>query len=91
MKIQTQIDDYSSDDGFTMEVPGGKVRITTQYKNGCSIVGDKDGLSTLAIAMLTVAHNIGKAHPGAHIHVDEHPLLEPGSSSFVIGQLNESE
>lgn len=91
MQIQINIDEYSPDVGLSMEVPGGKVRITHIGKDGCSIAGDKDGLTTLAIAMLTVANNIGKAHPDAHIHVDEHPLLTQGSSAFVIGQLRESD
>lgn len=87
MNLQIEIDEYSAENGLTMEVPGGKVRMTHLSEDCCSIYGDKDGLTTLAIAMLTVAQNIGKAHPGAHIHVDEHQLLDAGSSSFVIGQL----
>ena len=87
MNLQIEIDEYSSENGLTMEVPGGKVHMKYLSQDCYSIYGDKDGLTTLTIAMLTVAQNIGKAHPDAHIHVDEHPLLDAGSSSFVIGQL----
>lgn len=92
MDITIEIDEYDADDGLTMSfVEGGKVRIVSQDENGCAITGDKDGLVTLATAMLTVAYNIGKAHPSEHIHVDTNPMLSSGSSWFVIQQLKESD
>ncbi|MCA9277312.1 MAG: hypothetical protein KDA29_14925 [Phycisphaerales bacterium] len=90
MITQIEITDYNPEAGLIMNATGGKVQITHIGEGSCSISGDKDGLITLATALLTVAHNIGKAHPHAHMHVDEYGLLDSGSSSFVIGQLKDA-
>jgi hypothetical protein len=87
MKITVDIVEYDPVEGIEIHFPAGGTVKTHPYENGCTIEGDRDGLITLATALMTIAHNIGKMDPVAHIHVDKFGMLSEESSSFVVQQL----
>jgi hypothetical protein len=63
----------------------GKFEIDVSVQNGVVVIwANKDGLETLANALLYLAKN--DVPGGHHLHFDEKTNLEDGSSDLVLGK-----
>jgi len=90
MKITIDIPEYSDDTGLLSDNEGGTIQIIGDPEGKHAwINADRDGMLTLAYACLSMAYNWDSSHPGDHLHIDEHPLLEKGSTALVVCKLNQ--
>ena len=88
MKITIDIPEYNEDTGLIHNGYGGKLRVTGDPEgNHARIDGDRDGMITLANALLSIAHNWDIAPAFEHHHIDPYPLLDEGSTSIVVNRL----
>ncbi len=89
MKITIDIPEYNDNTGLIHNGSGGKIRVVGDPQStNARIEGDRDGMITLANALLSIAHNWDTAPPFAHHHLDPHPVLDEGSTSIVVRRLN---
>jgi hypothetical protein len=84
MKITIEVPDYNPSQGIksTWE-PGFEIEV--KHENGQTILlANKNGLTSLAIQLLTLAQD--EVPAGVHLHLDEHNSLEEGSVELVIAK-----
>jgi len=74
---------------ITGELPGGVIRIQAYSEKCFGVQGDRDGLVSLAMALLTVAHRWDHAPADEHIHMDAGMLLDDDSVSLVVQRLTD--
>lgn len=90
MKIEIEIPEYTRERGLISgSIPGGTIQVRS-YGPTFGIEGDRDGMITLAMSLLAIAHNWDAAPYNSHIHLDPPDLLEDESSSIVVQRLRES-
>lgn len=86
MNIQIAIPDY---DGCGLKLdwePNSKIYVLiNREKEVVSIGGNREGLTSLARHLLTIAQ--GNVPSGYHIHFDDQNSLEEGSCELIIGRM----
>ncbi len=82
MEIKIEVPEYNSEKGITYKWMDG-FDLETKFENGLiSIIGNKEGLISLANHFLNLAQdNIPSGH---HLHFDEYNSLNEGSIELVI-------
>lgn len=90
MKVTLEIPKYNSDTGLIHKGYGGKLRVFgVQDGLHARIDGDRDGMITLANALLSIAYNWDHAPVNEHHHLDPNFLLDDGSTEIVVQRLKE--
>lgn len=88
MKVTIEIPEYNGETGLVHDGHGGKLRVYGAADgNHARIDGDRDGMITLANALLSIAYNWDQAPEFAHHHLDPNFLLDDGSTEVVVQRL----